>query len=628
MCGIFGVVHLDGSSAKEEEPLVERGIYLLRHRGPDSQGVMSHGPVAFGHSRLAIIDLEGGAQPMLSSDGRGLITYNGEVYNFQPLRQQLASLGYAGKTRSDTEVVLDALLAWGNKGIQRLRGIFAFALADFSRQRLWLVRDPLGVKPLFYTMRGNRLFFSSELEPLYNTLPGLRIHLKALDQALAWQYIPAPFTIYEEVYQLPPGHFLEIDLVTGIRKEQRYWKIDFSEDRSLSPEDWGNRLDAILRETVHMQLVSDVPFGAFLSGGVDSSLVMAYMSEFLDQPVHAFTVGFQELDFNEAEYARQVAIHLGAHHEVEIMAMDALGLLPTLVRHYGQPFGDVSAVPTYLLAQMARRRVKMVLSGDGGDEAFAGYRSYDLVMRAVFPDWRIPPTNNLRARFRALARYFYYRWRLLWQDRERLACELHTLISNNATPPERRQLWQKKYRDLVDKDSTLRWQMMKDYPGSLLSRLQALDFATYLPYDILTKVDIASMAHGLEVRVPLLDPIVIETAATLPAEMKLREERVEGILHREKKWILRQIAKRYFPAPWIDRAKQGFRPPLKRWFAGKWKEEIRRRLLTSSYLPAYFSIREIERLLVHHSENHDLSPRLWNLLFIEEWMRQHPDALR
>ncbi len=624
MCGIYGIVHLDGSPADNEADRVRRGVEALRHRGPDASGIAIEGPVAFGHARLSIIDLEGGAQPMRSADGEALITYNGEVYNFRELRADLTRRGMPGATRSDTEVVLDAVHADGTRTVPDLRGIFAFAVADFAAKRVLLARDHLGVKPLFYTVRENRLYFASELEALYRTAEGLRLDPEGLDEALAWQYIPAPRTIYRGVRQLPPAHWLEIDLETGRMRETRYWSLGFTEDRSLDAEGWAEKLDTTLREAVALQLVSDVPFGAFLSGGVDSSLVVRYMSRILEQPVRAFTVGFREMDFSECEFAAQVARHCGVKHEVEIMQMDAMELLPVLARHYGQPFGDASAIPTYLLAQMARRHVKMVLSGDGGDENFAGYRRYELTARAVCPDWR--GGDALRQRLRNIARFFYRRWLLWAHGAEAVAYAVHTGISLNATPAERRRLLRGPYREAVA-DERGRREHTNLPEAPLLTKLQHVDLMSYLPFDILTKVDIASMAHGLEVRVPLLDHKVVETAAAIPPELKLREEKANDVRRYEKKWILRNVAKRHFPAAWIDRAKQGFRAPLKPWFAGELRAAVRARLVDSPVLPRLMNTDEVARLVERHSESLDLSPRLWNLLMLETWLRTHADVL-
>ncbi|MEO7157803.1 MAG: asparagine synthase (glutamine-hydrolyzing), partial [Vicinamibacterales bacterium] len=383
MCGIFGSISLSGPATPEQQRLVEQGTLLLQHRGPDDGAVMVEGQACLGHRRLAIVDLAGGAQPMWSNDRRGVIAYNGEVYNFETLERDLIAAGRQFSTRSDTEAVLSAYLTWGPESLSRLRGMFAFAALDLDRRQAILARDRLGKKPLFYAVKNGAVWWSSELEPLYRTLGPFAMDLDALDQYLAWQYIPAPQTIYQGVRCLPPGHYLSIDLATGAMEERRYWQLSFSEDRSLSAEEWGERLDAAIRDAVKVRFMSDVPYGAFLSGGIDSSLVVAYMAELMQDPVKTFTIGFREADFSEMSYAEQVAKINGTEHHAEIIDSDSIGLLPTLVKHYGQPFADSSAIPTFYVSKMARQHVKMVLSGDGGDESFAGYNSYEYIVNRM-----------------------------------------------------------------------------------------------------------------------------------------------------------------------------------------------------------------------------------------------------
>jgi len=630
MCGIFGVVDLVGRPALAYESLVARGVDGLRHRGPDGSGVQAMDAACLGHARLAIIDPKGGVQPMWSTCGRGLIVYNGELYNHRDLRPELEAAGHRFGTTCDTETILAAYLHWGPECLACFRGMFAFAAVDKDRGTCLIARDRLGIKPLFYVERDCALFFSSEIEPLYRVLGGMTLDLEVLDEYLSWQYVHAPRTIYREISQLLPGHFIEIPLSRGATGQaptpKRYWNLAFQEDSSLSFKDWTDRLDGLVREAVHIRLMSDVPFGAFLSGGVDSSLVVSYMREALNQPVKTFSIGFDDADYSELAYARQAAQINGCEHHEEIVVADSFGLLPTLVRHYGQPFADSSAIPTYRLSAMTARHVKMALSGDGGDENFAGYHSYESVYRVMYPSL----ADSLRGappRWKALARYFLGRLLRLSHSFVDAAYQAHCMTAYHFSPQARRDLYKPAYRGLVRDVLPSRRALMDIGEMPLITRLQHLDLMAYLPCDILTKVDIASMANSLEVRVPLLDHVLVEAAATIPSAFKLLERKEDGRTVYEKKWILRELAKRRYPEDLIERRKMGFGVPMGRWFAGKLRPELEERLLRSPVLPLLFEREAVRDLVARHSAQYDLSARLWNLVFLDEWMRTHADAL-
>jgi len=628
MCGIFGLIDLERDVTPERTALVERGTGLLKHRGPDGHAVLAEGRICFGHRRLSIVDVEGGMQPMWSTDRRGVIAYNGEVYNFESIEQEMRGHGRRFATRSDTEGVLNAYLTWGaDAAVAKLRGMFAFAAIDFERQEVLLARDRLGKKPLFYTVKDGALIWSSELEPLYQVAGPFDADPEALDEYLAWQYIAAPRTIYKGVRSLPPGHLATVDLKSGEIRERRYWDLQFREDRSLSLEDWGERLDAAIRDAVKVRFMSDVPFGAFLSGGIDSSLVVAYMAELMEQPVKTFTIGFNEADFSETEYARQVAEQNHTEHHMEIVDADSIGLLPLLARHYGQPFADSSAIPTYYLSRMAARHVKMALSGDGGDENFAGYHSYAYVESELQKAGRTRQGGGARDWFRSLAGMFYRNVRRR-VDEQQLVDEaylLHCVTARHFSPEERRQLLRPHLHGTVcDQDATRR--SLLDVEGApIVTRLQHLDLKAYLPYDILTKVDIAAMANSLEVRVPLLDHHVVELAATIPSEHKLRPL-ADGSF--DKKHILKQLAKRRYPAALIDRPKMGFGVPIGAWMATKLRAQVEERLLHSDLLPEFFNMPAVAALWHQHVTQQNATPKIWNLLFLEEWMRGHEASLK
>lgn len=622
MCGIFGSVRLDGGE-NGDEALVTEGVRLLRHRGPDAWGVRRDGPVCFGHARLSIIDLSGGGQPMEDPAREGLVTYNGEVYNFRDVRSDLEREGRSFETSSDTEVVLNAFLQWGGDCLSRFRGMFALAALDRRSGRVFVARDRVGKKPLFYTQRDGTLFFSSELEPLYRTLGPFRMDPEALDDCLAWQYIPAPKTIYEEVRCLEPAHCLLVDTKTGRIEDRRYWDLVFREDASLTFEEWVERLDREIRQAVELRLVSDVPFGAFLSGGIDSSLVVGYMSEILEQPVRTFSIGFENADYSELEYAGKVAEICRTDHRVEIVRAESLEILPLLVQHYGQPFADSSAIPTYYVSRMAAGHVKMVLSGDGGDENFAGYNTYEQILARC--DGGPRPADRLR---RLAARWLGARMR--WRERSALPGEafgIHSALYCHFTPEQRRMLFRDRWKGVVREPDPRRGALLESGDVPLVSRLQHLDIMTYLPFDILTKVDIASMANALEVRCPLLDHRLMEEAATIPARFKIGKGPSNGGPRYDKKRILKALALKRFPREIMERPKWGFGIPLGEWFAGELRAPVRERLLSSPYLPAFFDRMVIEDLLERHSPRQDMSARLWNLLFLEEWMAQHADSL-
>ncbi len=621
MCGIFGLARVDGPLTAADTQRVRQGLRLLEHRGPDGEGVAARDGVCLGHRRLSIIDLAGGAQPMASRDQAGSIAYNGEVYNFHALRDELERAGRRFSTRSDTEVVLNAVLAWGPDALSRLRGMFAFAAVDSERRILLLARDRLGIKPLYYARTAEGLLWSSELEPLYRAAGPFDLDLEALDDYLQWQYVPAPRTIYRGIRCLPPAHHLTLDLQSGAVVERRYWDLRFREDRALTAEEWGARLDAKIREAVQGQLVSDVPFGAFLSGGIDSSLVVGYMAEIMDRPVQTFSIGFHESDASELPYAGAVARANRTDHHSEIVEPDSLGLLPRLALHYGQPFADSSAIPTYYVARMARRHVKMVLSGDGGDEGFAGYHSYETVHRRL----QAAAGRGVRGRIRALAARFYRRACVREETVER-AYGLHCLTAKHFGPEERRQLLVPALRGIVRDRHPERRALMDLAGAPIISRLQHLDLMTYLPFDVLTKVDIASMANSLEVRVPLLDHELVELAATMPCELKLRPLLRDGQPAYEQKHALRQLARRRYPADVVDRPKMGFGLPIGQWMRGALRSGVEARLLRSTRLSLLVERSQVAALWERHLAGQDSTPLLWNLLVLDAWMESHPEA--
>jgi len=617
MCGIFGTIRLDGAPNRDEAA-VRGGMDLLRHRGPDGEGLVQRGPVCFGHRRLAIIDLEAGAQPMWSPDDTALLTYNGELYNFKALRSELERSGHRFRTQSDTEVLVAAYRQWGDACVSRLRGMFAFAAYDAERQSVLIARDRPGEKPLFYTVRDGRLAFSSELEPLYRTFGPFRLNLDALDEYLAWQYVPAPATIYRDVFCLPPAHRLSIDLRSGRISQDRYWQLTFREDRALTEPEWETLIEGKLREAVESRLVSDVAFGAFLSGGVDSSLVVGYMSDVLREPVRTFSIGYAEQEYSELPFAREVAEICGTHHEETLLDSRSLDELPLLVRHYGQPFADSSMIPTFNVSRLARAQVKMVLSGDGGDEGFGGYNTYEGILTA---DGGYADAG--RQTVAGIGR------KLIGELIGRAApvavatplADLHERYYRHFSQAERLALYRPEYSSWAQDRVQSRRELLRRTDLPALSRLQLVDVLTYLPFDVLTKVDIASMAVSLEVRAPLLDHELLETAATMPADLRLKPT-LTGFT---KKYLMKKVALKRFPAHVIERPKKGFGLPMGPWLASR-RTAIAERLVGSEALATYLSRERISALIAAHSAAADQSARLWNLLVLDEWLTTHSDV--
>ncbi|MCA9081264.1 MAG: asparagine synthase (glutamine-hydrolyzing) [Planctomycetaceae bacterium] len=552
MCGIAGQLGIHGRPVSQN--VIARMTAQLTHRGPDGDGLHVDGCIGLGHRRLSIIDLEAGKQPLCNEDGSIWITFNGEIYNYRELRERLIGLGHQFRTHSDTETIVHAYEQWGTDCLQLLRGMFAFAIWDGPLQQLLLARDRLGIKPLVYCHTAESVSFASELQAL-RVLPDFpdRIDLAAVDAFLHYQYIPAPHTIYADVRKLEPAHFLVIRCDGTTTGPQRYWKLTFNPDNSLTDLQWEERLTEALREAVATHLVSDVPFGAFLSGGIDSSLVVSAMSELLDQPVQAFCIGHPREDFDERRWARHAVETCRAEFIDQVIDEDALSLVPDLVRHYGEPFADSSALPTYFVSRLASHHVKMVLSGDGGDELFAGYHAYPAIL------WEHRPHPSLYRRSKKqladLARTVG-----LWPANTSPEDSKYRRTTP-LDPVQRGDLWRPEHRDLFAKTrAEFHDRFAAAHQPHLLNTLQAFDVENFIPYDNLSKVDIASMFHGLEVRVPLLDHQFVETCARVPLHLKLSPLDSAGYptqppAETTGKWLLKRLARKRFGEDFVDRPK-------------------------------------------------------------------------
>ena len=624
MCGIAGIIRWESNGYRQGE--IERMTEAISHRGPDGVGFLRRDCVALGHRRLAIIDPETGQQPMANEDHTVWVVYNGEMYNFLDLREELERKGHSFKTRSDTEVVIHAYEEWGAECVNRFRGMFAFAIADFRKREVLLARDHFGIKPLYYRAGRGYLAFASELPALRRVDDEAPLgNLEAVEFFLRLQYIPTPHTIYKDVFKLPPAKYLVVGFDGAVTGPTRYWDFRFEPKGGLSDTEWTELAESVLHDSVKAHLVSDVPFGVFLSGGLDSSLVALQMSRILEHPVEAFAIGFNERQYSELPYAEEAAKRCGIELHTEIVREDMLKILPDLVSHYGEPFGDSSAVPTWYLSRLARQHVPMVLSGDGGDEGFAGYDNYAGWVRAG-------SLESAGAALREGALRTAFSW-LRRAGRQYVAQgTLNTLSQwqaiNLYVPDQgRRDLWRKEFHDLIGRRCEVFEEAdtrARDF--GRLSYAQYLDYQTYLPCDILTKVDVASMYHGLEVRTPLIDLRVIELAANLPIKQRFR---ANGGTEQTRKYVLKQILGKTFPHDFVYRKKQGFGIPRAQWFLDG---QSGRRLWDAvvcdpeSRLYDWFNPEQVRLQMDSHDIEHDNSGTLWLLLVLGIWLEQNPQV--
>ena len=624
MCGIAGLISLDGRALPGPQTL-DAMCRTIVHRGPDDQGTFHTDWAAIGMRRLSIIDVAGGHQPVTSAGGRIQLVFNGEIYNFRELRQTLEARGYVFQSHSDSECIAHAYAEYGTDCFAMLRGMFAIAIVDQDRRRLVLARDRIGKKPLYLgELSPGVLGFGSELKTLL-AVPGWqpRISMDAVQDFFSLGYIPAPDTIFEGIGKLPPGHWMSIepgrDGGAPNIVQTRYSHVDFLPKWTDNEDTLQERLFAELDDAVRVRLVSDVPFGAFLSGGLDSSVVCALMTRHLSQPLKTFSIGFDEAGFDELPDARRVAQHLGTEHHEMVVRPDAANLLETLVHHFDEPFGDSSAIPTFLVSQLAARHVKMVLSGDGGDELFAGYSRYrryatlQRIRRATLG--LAPGLAKLGgallpgARGRRLSG-IGQRLGLPWPD------DYLALVAL-ANPADLRLLFGE--RAHADPFSSVRQRFVRSDIDSHAEQILSGDMDTYLVDDILVKVDRTTMANSLEARAPLLDQNLIAFAARLPFDLKLRGE--------QGKYLFRKVAARLLPAEVLTKRKQGFAIPLATWF----RNDLRPMLLDTIGSRAFkergiFDQAGIQRLVDEHQQGlQDRGELLWMVMVLETWMRTLPD---
>lgn len=628
MCGIAGVYYSDQCPVSVQ--LIERMTGALRHRGPDGEGFHLEPGVGLGHRRLSIIDLSAGQQPMANEDGTIWVTFNGEIYNYLDLRKRLEEQGHCLRTASDTETIVHAYEQHGDSCVQHLHGMFAFALWDGGNQRLYLARDRVGIKPLYYYYDEQQFVFASELKALLlHPGVGRDLDLTALEDYLVYGYIPLDKTIFRRVRKLLPGHYAVVDRSSsGLRLQtHHYWDLQFRPDRKPSAADWVAGLRNLLEVTVKSHMISDVPIGAFLSGGLDSSCVVAFMAQASSKPIKTFTIGFEEPDFDELPHARRVAEQYGTEHHELLVQPDAIELLPLLAQQFDEPFGDSSAIPTYYVSQLARSHVTVVLSGDGGDEAFAGYKRYAHTAATLKLQQRLDflPVSLRRVLFGMMARSLppHTPGKGTLRRLGMSACETYLDVAYFHESAFLKELLHSEIRTSLRSNGNTR--SFEAYYAAAreadpLSRMQYLDTKTYLPEDILTKVDRASMLTSLESRVPLLDHQVLEFAARIPSDLKFRDG--------EGKYIFKRLLRDLLPQSLLSRPKMGFGVPLVHWFKKDLLGYTRDVLFSPRSLERGFFRREsVEGVLEEHRRGRaDRSHDIWRLLFFEHWCRHYLDA--
>lgn len=632
MCGIAGKLHFE-PGRPVDAALIRRMCDAIAHRGPDDAGIWCRGPVGLGHRRLSIVDLSAaGHQPMSNVEGTLWIVFNGEIYNFQELRDGLEREGHTFRSRTDTEVLLKLYERDGIECLQHLRGMFAFAIWDVRRQELVLARDRVGKKPLCYHLDEEGLTFGSEIKAvLEDPAVGREPDPVAIHHYLTYQSVPAPMCAFKGIHKLPPGHFLVCR--DGKVEIQRYWKLSYLPKFEAGTDRARRDLEAELlerfEECVGLRMVSDVPLGAFLSGGVDSSAVVAMMCRRASGPVRTFSIGFDDDSYDELAFARQVAGRFGTQHQEFTVRPSAVDVLPKLVWHYDEPFADASAIPTYVVSQLAREHVTVVLNGDGGDESFAGYDRYTANQYARYLQPLAPLLGSAAVR-RALALMPHgstsssLRWRLK-RFVEQLA---RTPEARNAAwmaqfdPDTKQRLYTAAFRRQVgpgDAEESMYARYREAEADDFLDATLYADVTGYLPDTLLTKVDIASMANGLEARSPFLDHTFMEFAARLPVSLKLRRGATKVILKRALRGIV--------PDAVLDRRKMGFNAPVDQWLRGELREMSHDLLLSArARSRGYFEPAFVTRMLQEHDTGRrNWHTQIWNLMMLESWHRTFAD---
>lgn len=620
MCGITGIIHCDPTAVVGTE-VIEKMCRVIHHRGPDDMGVWCNGGVGIGMTRLSIIDRAGGRQPIHNEDKSCWIVFNGEIYNFLELRRKLVDRGHTFVTNSDTETILHLYEDYQEDCVSHLRGMFAFAIWDEKEQKLFLARDRLGIKPMHYFFDGRYFVFGSEIKSILKSgFVGAEVYPQALVNYFFCGYIPDPDTMFKGIKKLPPGHLLTLQ--GGKLTIRQYWDVRFRPDDSQPEEYFIERVIELIREAVRIRLVSEVPLGAFLSGGIDSSLVVAFMAQEMSQPVKTFSIGFEHQKFNELPYARMVAERYGTDHHEEVVRADAEAVIFDLIKQFDEPFADSSAIPTYYVSRMTKQCVTVSLSGDGGDEFFGGYDHYR-------ESWISKLSNSLPSAMkkrilRNLARILPEG---VWgvNTMRYLSCSSEEQIFWKYTRKLsliHDEVFHEEFAERVkttDPSGMFLPYLRKTRDMDRFTRLQYLDTKMYLPGDILTKVDRTSMLVSLEARVPLLDHKLVEFAATIPTKYKISNS--------VTKYLLKRIAERFLPREVIYRPKRGFAVPIQSWINNEWAEMSQELVLGERALARKnFNPKFLHRIMSEHRRGRrDHSHIIWALMVLELWFREFVD---
>lgn len=632
MCGISGLFDTLGKRDYPRE-LITRINDIQSHRGPDDYGLHIEPGVAFGHRRLSVIDLATGHQPQFNEDNSVAIVFNGEIYNYQELVPELQALGHVFRSKSDTEVIVHAWEAWGADCVNHLRGMFAFVIWDRNKQTLFLARDRLGVKPLFYAvLPDGTLVFGSELKVI-TVHPDFVRNLDplAVEEFFALGYVADPRCIYSTAQKLPPGHTLTVRHGQPLPEPKAYWDVQFTLDNPISAQDAADELRARMAESVRLRLIADVPLGAFLSGGVDSSAVVATMAGISSVPVQTCAIGFDDPKFNESAFAQQVADRYKTNHRLEVVKSADFDLIDTLAWLYDEPYADSSAIPTYRVCQLARKHVTVALSGDGGDETFGGYRRYRLHLMEEQARSALP-IGVRKPLFGALGRIYpkadwaprMFRAKTTFQALAMDSAQAYMHSMSVLRADEREALYSPGFKQTLAgyrAQEVFNHHAAKANTDDPLALIQYLDYKTWLVGDINTKVDRASMAHSLEVREPLMDHKLVEWVATLPTRLKIQGQ--------EGKWLLKKAFEPNLPHDVLYRPKMGFSVPLAQWLRGPLRERLQQAVLGPNLsATGYFNAKTLKTMVGQHlGGQRDHSAALWTLLMFEAFLRQANGSL-
>lgn len=621
MCGIVGKYSLAEKELVDEQ-IIRKMCSTIIHRGPDDHGIYVKNSIGLGMRRLSIIDLQGGRQPIFNEDKTVVIVYNGEAYNFLKLRDELKEQGHKFKTQTDTEVLVHAYEQYGIDFIKRIRGMFAFALWDERKKRLILARDRLGQKPLYYTEVNGTLWFCSEIKSiLVDPLVERAVDLQSFDYYLTFNYIPAPRTIFKGIKKLPPGTMLICE--NGNTKLHKYWALDNSTNYSFDENECASILYDLLSESVKIRLAADVPLGAFLSGGIDSSIIVSLMAQHSVAPVKTFSIGFTDNDFSELEYARLVSQRFETEHHQHILTSDVKNLIPKLIWYYNEPVGDSSAIPTYYVSKMTRQYVTVALSGDGGDELFAGYGKYPLIQNILSKN---PINHSLRLTLSKLIKSWDLGYLQFNSILKRIkdyvgyhfstACDRDFIWISRFDNYYKSKIYSKDIKQIIDSKKAREFyesKLNKSFSKDTFSKILFVDLTSYLPDDLLIKVDIASMANSLEVRSPFLDHKFVEFAASIPNSLKL--------CNGQTKYVLRKAFESLIPTQILERKKMGFSIPIDKWFRHDLHEFSREILLsTDGEINRYFNQKFLAYMLdAHGSGARNYGTKLWLILNFVIW---------